>query len=79
MGISAPDPGIVKKPKNLVAILPEEGEQVNLIKMTYAKLNNLYGNVDRLFPHSNIANKLYQVVKFVYYYFATRKIRSIKP
>ncbi|WP_158988806.1 nucleotidyltransferase family protein [Mucilaginibacter sp. L196] len=77
-GVYAPDPGSVKKPRALISIDPDYGQQMSYMKLTYTRIWNLITSVNRLLPHAKVSDKLYQSIRYTRFVLIRRNARSIK-
>jgi hypothetical protein len=75
LGVDAPDPGPVKKPKVIISTDPEDRQQMSPVRLFVTRLRNIIHGVNRLFPHAHALGKVYQITKSVYYHFTIRETR----
>lgn len=75
-GVDAPDPGIVKKPKVIISTDTKDRQQMGTLQIARTRMRNIVHGVNRLFPHSSLLGKAYQVAKSVYYHYTIRSTRT---
>lgn len=67
LGIEAPDPGMVSKPRGIISTTIEDRKHFTSIKLFRTRIGNIIYGIKRLFPHSGPLSKLFYIVKNIYY------------
>lgn len=73
LGVYAPSPDTVKKPRTLLNTSDAQWKQKTAVKLLFYKVYNLFIIIDRIYPHANVFMKGYQLIRCTYFYFIARR------
>ena len=75
MGVYAPDPGEIAKPRYLLRMTPEERIDMPLNRVAYIRIHNMIIQVNRLYPHASAGTRVYYFTRWLRYYFISKNTK----